>query len=97
MIKYIAYYDNDTKSVVVVFGTDEEIEDDCLCWGYGDEHEHEQYLLGELLVDTGSLCEEYLIDCQDFKHKDDVEKVEAIVEQFDCFIKDVRLKNCSWG
>jgi len=97
MTKYIAKWDEDTESVIVIFGTDEEILEDCLQGNEGEfEDEYELGIISEQLEDAGSLCEGYLIDSK-YKNKNDVVTVEGIVEQFDCFKKDVRLLDCGWG
>ena len=95
MTKYCAWYDKDDDIVIVAFGSDAEIEDDCLCYEYDDEEEVAQ--LGEILKDTGSLCEDYAIQPRELNRASDVPAIEKIVENFSCFVKDERLINCGWG
>jgi hypothetical protein len=78
----------------VIFGTQEEIDNDSL-EGDGVTVEDFEYFQ-QRLCDSGSLCEDYLIDCQAYRSLDYVDDVRSIIEERG-YVFNEDLEGIAWG
>lgn len=92
---YTVKVDKDCEGLLIIFATQEEIVEDCINGEFHDEGNinGDPY---ELLEDTGSMCEDYLIESRKYTKKSDIPIVKILLEQMG-FIEDKRIKDCGWG
>jgi hypothetical protein len=86
--------DPDCTGLLVVFGTKAEIRADRIT---GEDHPH--HLIqqaGNQLNDTGSMCEDYLIESDLYVDETDIPKVKSIIKWYG-FVEDTNLDNVGWG
>ena len=93
-IFYSVNFDKDCHGLVVMFGTQNEIDEDCLCAEDMPTTSFEA-IQGELM-DTGALCEDYLIESQKYTDELQIPDVKKIVESYG-FIENKKLIGCGWG
>lgn len=98
-ILYFAWADSETGMNTIAFGTEENINDDCLNWDYFDEDywdgsspsPYEISDMGKYFNDDGGLCEDYLISTETSLEDIDNKLLK------EGYVKDARLKNIGWG
>ena len=90
-IFYAVKWDEDCQGLVIIFGSQEEIDDECVC---GDGQIIEQ-LVNEL-EDSTELCEDYLIESERFTEPEQIDEVKRIVEKYG-YVENRELLNCEWS
>jgi hypothetical protein len=84
--------DNCFSGICIVFGTQENIDNDCLT--FGDLPYDKIQLLGDLLEDTGESCEDYAIVST--KKENQIPAMKSIIEKMG-FIENNKLQEVGWG
>lgn len=95
---YYCWYDSETGGLVVAFATPAEIKDDAITGEYlaYSQEGNAVAAIANILDDTGSMCEGYLIEPGIYKSASDIPAVDAIVQGYG-FNKNPNIENCGWG